>query len=138
MIMKDLCTYSCRLTCLFCLLSGVLGWSAFFAVGLADGVAGGVPLVFRALGPSGSGPAGFRVAGGSADGFAGAAESGADLAGGHDAAGRAGRVPAHPGQRAAAAGEVELGVAGDEQPGPAVGGGGVAQQWPGPAELLLQ
>ena len=36
------------------------------------------------------------------------------------------------------AGEPELGVGGDDEPGPAVGGGRVAQFRPGPAELLLQ
>ncbi|HEY3735453.1 MAG TPA: hypothetical protein VGL63_16210 [Streptosporangiaceae bacterium] len=36
------------------------------------------------------------------------------------------------------AGEAELGVAGDDQPGPPVGGGRVAQPGPGPAEDLLE
>jgi hypothetical protein len=53
----------------------------------------------------------------------------------------AGQGRALPGQAqvcSEAAGEPELGVAGEDQPGPPVGGGGVAQFRLGPAEDLLQ
>src|SRR6202034_3924331 len=93
MITKNSCTYSCRLTCLFCLFPGVSGGPAFLWGGLAGGVPGCFPLVLRAFRAAGAGLAGFRGAGGSAERFADAAESGADLAGGHLGAGLVAGVP---------------------------------------------
>ena len=53
-------------------------------------------------------------------------------------AGRAGPLPGQPQVGGEGPGEAELGVAGDDQPGPPVGGGRVAQLGPGPAENLLE
>ena len=64
-------------------------------------------------------------------------ETAAD-AGGGEAAGRAGPLPGQPDVGGEVVGEVQLGVAGDDQPGPPVGGGRVAQLGPGPAEHLFQ
>ena len=51
---------------------------------------------------------------------------------------RRARLPGQAGDGREVAGDPELGVGGDQEPGPAVGGGGVPQQRPGPAELLLE
>ena len=126
-----------RLTCLVCLLSGVLCLLGLLRGMLADGVAGCSPLVLGSLGASGARSAGFRRAGGGACGLAGAAESGADPARGHRG-GRLVRLPGQPGDGGELAGEPELGVAGEQQPGPPVGGGRVPQLGAGPAQLLLE
>ena len=52
--------------------------------------------------------------------------------------GRAGRSQGRRRSAASGAGQAELGVRGDDQPGPAVGGGGVAELRAGPAEGLLE
>jgi hypothetical protein len=49
------------------------------------------------------------------------------------AAGRAGPLPGRPQISGEMAGEVQLGVAGDDEPGPPVGGGRVAEPGAGPA-----
>jgi hypothetical protein len=51
---------------------------------------------------------------------------------------RAGPLPGQPDVGGQPAGEPELGVGGDDQPGPPVGGGRVAQLRPGPAQDLLE
>src|SRR5450756_277862 len=53
-------------------------------------------------------------------------------------AGRAGLLPGQPDVGGEGPGEVQLGVGGEDQPGPAVGGFGVAELRPGPAGLLFQ
>src|SRR5262249_46077193 len=57
--------------------------------------------------------------------------------GGGQPAGRAGPLPGQPDVGGEVAGQVELGVAGDDDPGPPVGGGWVTQLRAGPAEHLL-
>ena len=96
----------------------------FFALdGFADVVAGGGALVLRAGRASGAGPGGFRRAGGNGQVLADAAKPAAD-AGGREAAGRAGLLPGQPDVGGEVAGQVKLGVGGDDEPGPAVGGAG--------------
>jgi hypothetical protein len=58
--------------------------------------------------------------------------------GGSKAAGRAGLLPGQPDVGGEVAGEIQLGVAGEDEPGPPVGGGRVAELGPGPAENLFQ
>jgi hypothetical protein len=94
-------------------------------------------LVLGAFGAARAGLGGFRGAGGGADGVAGVAESGADAAGGH-LLWRQGALPGQPGVGGQGPGEVELGVAGDEEPGPPVGGARVAEGGLVPAEGLLE
>ena len=113
----------------------LLGFLAFD--GLADVVAGGGPLVLRCGRAVRGRAGGFRRAGGHGECLADAAKAPAD-AGGGEAAGLAGLLPGQADVGGEVAGEAELGVAGDDQPGPAVGGGRVAELRPGPAELLLQ
>src|ERR1700744_3189126 len=104
--------------------------------GLADRVAGWLVLVLRAFGSPGAGPGGFRRVRGGACCIACAAECGADPAGGH-LPGRDGGLPGQaPGGQGA--GEPQLVPGRDDDPGPAVGGGGVAEPGGGPAELLLE
>jgi hypothetical protein len=100
-------------------------------------VAGGGAAVLRAGRAAGSWFAGFRRAGGDGQVLADAAEPAAD-AGGGEPAGLAGLLPGHPDVFGERPGEVQLGVAGDDQPGPAVGGGRVAELRAGPAEVLLE
>src|SRR5713101_5410975 len=64
-------------------------------------------------------------------------ESAADPGGGQ-AAGRAGLLPGQLQVGDEVAGEAELGVAGDDQPGPPVGSGRGAELGAGPAENLFQ
>ncbi len=64
-------------------------------------------------------------------------ESAAD-AGGSQAAARGGLLPGQAEVCGHGAGEPELGVAGEDEPGPPVGGGGVAELGAGPAEDLLK
>ena len=94
-------------------------------------------VVLRSFGASGAGRGGFRGAGGGAGGLACGAELGADPAGGQFP-GRDRGLPGQPGGGGQRAGEPELVPGGDDEPGPAVGRGGVAEQRPGPAEPLLE
>src|ERR1019366_7581820 len=105
--------------------------------GFADVMTGGGPVVLRAGGASGAGAGGFRGAGGNGQVLADAAKPPAD-AGGKQPAGRAGPLPGQADVGGEVAGEPELGVGGDDEPGPPVGGGRVAQFRAGPAELLLE
>ena len=93
--------------------------------GFADVVAGGGPAVLRSGRAAGTGPGGFRCAGGDGEHLAEVPVAAAD-AGGGEAAGLAGLLPGQPDIGGEIAGEAELGVAGDDQPGPAVGGMRVA------------
>src|SRR3984957_20414336 len=99
-----------RLTCLFCLLSWVLGLLGLFEGVLAGAAAGCFPLVPGSFVAAGAGAGGFRRAGGGACLIAGAAEPGADPGGGH-LAGRLAGLPEGAGGRGTGAG------------GGAVGGG---------------
>ena len=100
-------------------------------------MAGGGSLVLRALRAAGAGPGGFRRAGGNGQVLADAPVAPAD-AGGGEAAGRARLLPGQPDVVGESAGEVQLDVGGYDEPGPPVGGGGVAELRAGPAELLLE
>jgi hypothetical protein len=100
-------------------------------------MAGARTSVLRPGRAAGAGLAGFRRAGQTGQRLADAAEPAADPGGGQ-AARRAGLLPGQAqvgGERAA---QVKLGVAGDDQPGPPVGGRRVAQLGAGPAENLFQ
>jgi len=113
---------ACYLTCL---PAGLL--LRFFTLeDLADVVAHDRPAVLRAIRAAGSGPGGFRRAGGNGQVLADTAKPTAD-AGGGKAAGWAGPLPGQPDIGGEVAGEVQLGVGGDDEPGPAVGGGRVPQ-----------
>src|SRR3954470_17420560 len=104
-----------------CLPAGIL--VRFLALdGFADVVAGGGPLVLRALRAAGAGPGGFRRAGGNGQVLAAAAVPRAGPGGG-EAAGRARWLLGEPDVVREIAGEVQRGVGGDDEPGPAVGGG---------------
>jgi len=105
--------------------------------GLAHVVAGGGALVPGAGGASGAGAGGFRRAGGNGQVLPDAAKAAAD-AGRGETAGRAGLLPGQSDVGGEVPGEVQLGVGGDDEPGPAVGSGGVAQFRAGPAEGLLE
>jgi hypothetical protein len=111
-------------------------WCGAGGFAFADAVTWRLALVLRSLGTAGSGGGGFRRAGGGADRRADAAEPGADPAGGHHGGGL-GALPGQPDVGGERPGEPELGEAGDDEPGPAVGGGGVAQQRPVPAQPRL-
>src|SRR6516164_3546585 len=71
---------------------------------------------------SGAGFAGFGCAGQPGQGVADVPESATDPGGGQ-AAGRAGLLPGQLQAGGQVAGEPQLGVGGDDQPGPPVGGG---------------
>jgi hypothetical protein len=105
--------------------------------GFAHVVAGGRAAVLRSWRAAGAGFAGFRRAGQIWECLADAAEPAADPGGGQPAS-RAGALPGQPQVGGEVAGEAELGVAGDGDPGPPAGGGRVAQLGPGPAEDLLE
>jgi hypothetical protein len=122
-----------RLTCR--LLPGVLCLACLTV--LADVVAGGWVAVLGAGWPPGSGFAGFWRAGGAGGHRADAAKSPADSGGG-EPAGRGGAFPGAAQVGGERAGEPELGVAGDHDPGPAVGGVRVADFGGGPAEDLFE
>jgi len=79
----------------------------------------------------------FRRAGRIGECLADVAEPAADPGRGQPT-GRAGPLPGQPDAGGEVAGQIELGVAGDDQPGPPVGGGRVAEPGPGPAEHLLR
>jgi hypothetical protein len=105
--------------------------------GFAHVVAGGRVAVLRSGRASGAGFAGFRRAGQAGQRLVDAPEPGPDSGRG-EPAGSAGLLPGQADVGGEVADEPELGVAGDDQPGPPVGGGGVAQLGPGPAEYLLE
>ena len=100
-------------------------------------MAGGRAAVGRSGRAAGAGFAGFRRAGQIRECLADVAEPAADPGGG-EPAGRAGPLPGQPQVGGQVTGEAELGVAGEEEPGPPVGGGRVPQFRPGPAENLLE
>jgi len=100
-------------------------------------VALGGSAVSRAWRAAGAELAGFRRAGQIGQCLADVAEPAPD-AGGGQPAGRAGPLPGQPQIGGEVAGEPDLEVAGEDQPGPPVGGGRVAQPGPGPAENLLE
>ena len=102
-----------------------------------DVVAAGWLVVAAAGWASRAWPGGFRCSGG-ATGLAAEVPKSSPDAGGSEAFGRCGAFPgaAEVGDRAA--GEAELGVGGQDEPGPAVGGGWVAGFWAGPAEGLFE
>ena len=119
----------------FCLRVFFLGSSRLTV--FADVVAGGGVTVLRAWRASGAGLAGFRRAGRAGQCLADVPEPAAHP-GGSQPAGRAGPLPGQPDVIGEVASELELGVAGDDQPGPPVRGGRVPQLGPGPAEHLLE
>ena len=102
-----------------------------------DVVAGGRVAVLRAGRASGAGFAGFRRAGQAGQCLADVPEPAPDPGWGQ-AAGRAGPLPGQPDVGGQVAGEPELGVGGDDQPGPPVSGGRIAELRPRPAEDLLE
>src|SRR6266851_7274107 len=105
--------------------------------GLAHVVAGGRAAVLRSGRSAGSGSAGFRRAGQTGQCLADVAEPAADPGGGQPA-GRAGPLPGQPEVFGESAGQPELGVAGDDDPGPPVGGRRITQLRARPAENLFQ
>jgi hypothetical protein len=124
---------ACSLTCAF----APCFERSFSSGGFPRVMAGCGAAVLRSWGPSGAGLAGFWCTGQAGQGRADVPESAADPGGGEPS--RRGR--AFPGQAQVVgegAGEAELGVAGDDQPGPPVGGAGVADLGGGPAEDLLE
>jgi len=111
----------------------LVGWSG----GLFDrGVAGAWPGA-AAFGASGAGSAGFWWTGWGAQCGGGAPKPSSDAGGGEPA----GFEPAFPGQSLVfdqAAGQAQLGVGGEDDPGPEVGLFGGAQTWCGPAQGVLE
>ena len=105
--------------------------------GFAHVMAGSRAPVLRSWRASRAGFAGFRRAGRAGQRLADVPEPAADPGRGQPA-GRAGPLPGQPDVGGEVAGQAELGVAGEEDPGPPVGGGRVAQFRPGPAESLLE
>ena len=125
------------LACPLTSLLRVVGPSCFRFAVLPDVVTGGWAAVLRSRRPSGAGLAGFRRAGRAGGRRAEVPESPADPRGGEPG----GRGRAFPGAAQVGgerAGQPELGVAGDDQPGPAVGGMRVADLGGGPAECLFE
>src|ERR1700730_14090733 len=100
-------------------------------------MAGSWAPVLRSWRAARSGFAGFRRAGQIWECLADVAEPAADPGGGQGAGG-GGAVPGQRDVGGQAAGEPELSVGGDDQPGPPVSGGWIAQLGPGPAEELLE
>src|SRR5271166_4266024 len=109
------------------------GWPGGFPHVMAGGRAA-VPGTGRA---PGSWFAGFRCRCEGGQCAVDVPESLADPGGGQ-AAGRGGALPGQAEVFGDAAGEPELGQGGQDQPGPPVGGGGVAEPGAGPAEDLLE
>ena len=105
--------------------------------GLADVVAGGGVSVAGAGWASGAGSAGFRRAGGQRGCRADVPKPAADSGRGEPAR-CGGPFPGAAQVGDEGAGQAELGVRGDDQPGPAVAGVGVAELRAGPAEGLLE
>ncbi len=108
-------------------------WLCF--LGCVDVVAGCGEGVLSARWPSGAGAVGFQCFGRAAGLWA--PEVAAD-AGGSEPVRRAGFFPGTASVACEGAGETELGVGGDDQPGPAVGGLGGADLRGGPGEGLLE
>ena len=104
---------------------------------LAHVMAGGRAPVLRPWGAARSGFAGFRRAGQIGQRLVDVPEPPPDPGGG-EAARRAGPLPGQPQVCGEVAGKIALGVAGDDQPGPPVGGGRVAEPGPGPPQDLLE
>jgi hypothetical protein len=100
-------------------------------------MAGGGAPVLRSWRAAGSGFAGFRRAGQAGQRLADVPEPSPDPGRGQ-AAGRAGPLPGQPEVGGEGADEAELGAAGQDEPGPPVGGGRIAELGPGPAEHLLE
>src|SRR3954451_10672009 len=126
-------TLACRLT-----LDRLFGGLRVGAcIDLADVVAGCSMLVGDAGWASGAGSAGFRRVGRNGDLRSEAAKSAADPGRGQPP-GCAGPFPGVAQVGGQVAGQAQLGVGGDDQPGPAVGSGGIAQLGGGPAEGLLE
>ena len=94
--------------------------------GLADVVAGCPVLIGDAGWASGTGPVGFRRTGWNGDLRSEVAKSAA-YPGGSQPSGWAGPFPGAAQIDGQVTGQAQLGVRGDDQPGPAVGGGGVTQ-----------
>src|SRR3954453_6457899 len=92
--------------------------------GLADVLAGCPVLVGDSRWSSGSRVAGFRRTGRQGDLRPEGGKSAADPGGGQSP-GRAGSFPGAAQIHGELTGQAQLGVGGDDQPGPAVGGGGV-------------
>src|SRR4249920_4193322 len=93
--------------------------------------------VLRAWRAAGTGLSGFWRTGRAGQGRADVPESPADPGWGQPAR-RGGPFPGQAQVIGQWPGEAELGVAGDDEPGPPVGGGGVADLGGGPAEDLLE
>src|SRR5205814_7921024 len=120
-----------RLTCVF-----AFGLECTFPYeGLSHVVAGRGAAVRRSGWPARAGLAGFWRTGQAGQGRADVPESAADPGRG-EPAGRGGPFPGQPQVRGERPGQAELGVGGDDEPGPPVRGGWVAQLRPGPAEDL--
>src|ERR1022692_3172317 len=124
---------ACRLTCL---LAESFAGCGFLLV-LAHVMVRGGAAVPGSGWPSGAGFAGFRRTGRAGQVRADVPESSADPGGG-EPAGRGGPFPGQAQVGGQRPGEAELGVAGDNQPGPPVSGAGVADSGGGPAEDLLE
>src|ERR1700731_2789745 len=115
------CPIACRLTWRSC------SWFSFcpvcaFEVAFADVVAGCRALVLRAFRASGAWPGGPGRGCGSTECLADNAESPPAPGGGHGARGLA-PLQGQPQVRGQCAGEPQLGVSGDDDPGPPVRGG---------------
>jgi putative transposase len=110
---------------------------AFSSGGFPHVVAGRWAAVLRAWRPAGPGIAGFRHTGRAGQGRADVPESAADPGRGQPAW-RGGPFPGQAQVRGERPGEPQLGVDGDDEPGPPVRGGRVADLGPGPAEHLLE
>src|SRR6516165_1588736 len=100
-------------------------------------MAGCGAAVLRPCRAAGAWLAGFWRTGGAACCRADVPEVPADP-GGREPPGRAGPLPGQPQVGGEGPGQAELGVAGDDQPGPPVRGGGVADLRRGPAQDLLE
>src|SRR5215471_1784994 len=124
---------ACRLTCLLRAadVGRVVAASSFHVV-----TAGRVAVLGSGW-AAGAGLAGFRRAGWGGCCDAEAAKSAADSGGG-EPPGRGGPFPRQAQVVSQRPGEPELGVDGEGQPGPPVGGGRVADLRRGPAEHLLE
>jgi hypothetical protein len=123
---------ACRLTCPFApCLEGEVPLGRFPHVVAGCGAA--VPGAWRA---AGAGLAGFRCTGRTVSRRADVPEVPADP-GGCEPSGRTRPLPGQPDVGGEGAGEAELGVAGDDQPGPPVRGGRVAELRGGPPQDLL-
>jgi transposase len=124
---------ACCLTCAF-----APGFEAAFASGgFPHVVAGCGAAVLRPGRAAGAGLARFRCTGGAADGRADVPKSPPD-AGWGEPSRRGGAFPGQAQVGCERPGEAELGVAGDDQPGPPVRGSRGADSGGGPAQDLLE